>query len=409
MNQPLHNTPTLVSFPTLDDISVKDKRVVVRLDLNVPMMDGRVTDSSRVARLVPTLKELLHKKAKVIVLAHLGRPEGKYVPSLSLAPLVDTLAAALPGAVVKFGVDCVGTEADKAVAALGAGEMLLLENLRFHDGEEKNDPAFAKALAAHGEIYVNDAFSCSHRTHASVVGITKYLPFAAGRLMQEELSNLAHFFVDPAHPLTAIVGGAKISSKLELLESLISRVDSLIIGGAMANTFLLAQGYKIGKSLHEPKLVKTAARILDKAAERGCWVHLPVDAVVAPSLTHIAQGDITPISAIPADCMILDIGPETLRRFSDCIHGSKTVLWNGPLGAFETSPYDVSTVMLARVVASLTSIGKLKSVAGGGDTVAALSHARLAERLSYLSTAGGAFLEWMEGKTLPGVTALQRR
>jgi phosphoglycerate kinase len=401
-------TDTAFSFPTLDDIEVTAKRVVVRLDLNVPMLDGRVTDGTRVERLLPTLKELIRKKAKVVVLAHLGRPEGKYVPSLSLASIVDTLAAALPDVTVKFGVDCVGAEAEKAVAALLPGEVLLLENIRFHAGEEKNDPAFAKALAAHGDVYVNDAFSCSHRQHASVVGIAQYLPFAAGRLMQEELSNLGTLFVNPQRPLTAIIGGAKISTKLELLENMIGRVDSLIIGGAMANTFLLAQGYAIGKSLHEPKLVKTAARILAKAAERSCWVHLPIDVVAAPSLGRDEVAEVTRVSAIAQNSMILDIGPESLRRFSDYLYGSKTVLWNGPLGAFETTPYDCSTVMLARVVASLTSAGKLKSVAGGGDTVAALSHARLAERFSYLSTAGGAFLEWMEGKTLPGVAALQR-
>jgi phosphoglycerate kinase len=395
-------------FPTLDDIEVSGRRVVVRLDLNVPMMDGRVTDSSRVERLLPTLKELIRKKAKVVVLAHLGRPEGKYVPDLSLASLVDTLASALPGVTVRFGVDCVGAEANRAVAGVGEGEVLLLENLRFHAEEEKNDPAFAQALSAHGELYVNDAFSCSHRAHASVVGITRYLPYAAGRLMQEELLNLAHLFEKPARPLTAIVGGAKISTKLELLENLIGRVDSLIIGGAMANTFLMAQGYKIGASLHEPKLVKTAARILAKAAEKACWVHLPVDAVVATSLARESASDVLRVDALPASAMILDIGPETMRRFADCVYGSKTVLWNGPLGAFETSPYDASTVMLARVVAGQTTVGRLKSVAGGGDTVAALTHARLAERFSYLSTAGGAFLEWMEGKTLPGVAALRK-
>jgi phosphoglycerate kinase len=408
MQQAMIKTGAEAFFPTLDDIDVTRKRVVVRLDLNVPMMDGRVTDSSRVERLLPTLKELIRKNAKVIVLAHLGRPEGKYIPDLSLASLVDTLALALPGVKVGFGVDCVGPEAEKAVAALLPGEVLLLENLRFHAGEEKNDPAFARALAAHGDMYINDAFSCSHRSHASVVGIAKCLPFAAGRLMEEELSNLVNIFANPARPLTAIVGGAKISTKLELIENLIGLVDSLIIGGAMANTFLVAQGYKIGTSLHEPKLLKAAARILAKAAERGCWVHLPIDAVVASGLAREAIADVMRISAIPPESMILDIGPETMRRFADCVYGSKTLLWNGPLGAFETSPYDASTVMLARVVASQTSAGRLKSVAGGGDTVAALTHARLAERFSYLSTAGGAFLEWMEGKTLPGVAALQK-
>lgn len=408
MTQPLPNPVTPATFRTLDQIDVANKRVVVRLDLNVPMVDGRVTDRTRLDRLLPTLKELIRKKAKVIVLAHLGRPEGKFVPALSLAPIVDTVADALPGVPVKFAVDCIGTEAQKAVAAVQPGELLMLENIRFHAGEEKNDAAFAKELASHGEVYINDAFSCSHRTHASVVGITQYLPSVAGRLMQEELMNLERLFVNPPRPLTAVIGGAKISTKLELLENLLGRVDSLIIGGAMANTFLLAQGYKIGKSLHEPKLVKTATRILTLAAERGCWVHLPVDAVTAPALTGSASANVVRVGAIPAEEMILDIGPETIRRFSDCLYNSKGVLWNGPLGAFENTPYDASTVMLARVVASLTSTGKLKSIAGGGDTAAALMHAKLAERFSYLSTAGGAFLEWMEGKVLPGVVALQK-
>jgi phosphoglycerate kinase len=408
MTEPLMKQDIVNSFPTLDEVNVANKRVVVRLDLNVPMMDGRVTDRTRVERLLPTLKELLRKKAKVIVLSHLGRPEGKYVPSLSIAALVDTVANALPGVTVKFGVDCVGPEAVRAVAALLPGEVLLLENLRFHAEEESNDPHFSKALASLGDLYINDAFSCSHRTHASVVGIARHLPYAAGRLMQEELSNLAHFFVSPARPMTAVIGGAKASTKLELLENLIGKVDSIIIGGAMANTFLVAQGNKVGQSLQEPKLVKAAARILAKAAEQGCWIHLPVDVVTAPSLGRSELSDVMRINVIPQDGMILDVGPDTIRRFSDCLFNSRSVVWNGPLGAFETPPYDASTITLARVVASLTRAGKIKSIAGGGDTVAALTHARVAERFSYLSTAGGAFLEWMEGKTLPGVAALQK-
>jgi len=291
--------------------------------------------------------------------------------------------------------------------ALKSGEILLLENLRFHAEEEKNTPSFAKALAAHGQVYINDAFSCAHRAHASIVGIAKHLPSAAGRLMEEELNNLEGLFVDSKPPLTAIVGGSKVSTKLELLENLIRKVDRLIIGGAMANTFLFAQGHAVGKSLCEPNLKQTVTRILAKAEKENCEIHLPVDVVVAESLVPQAPCDVVPVGKIPAASMILDVGPETIRHFSDCIATSKTLVWNGPLGAFETSPFDVSTVMLARTVASHIRKDKLKSIAGGGDTVAALTHAGLAERFSYISTAGGAFLEWLEGKTLPGVVALQ--
>jgi len=395
-------------FLTLDDMDVAGKRVLVRMDMNVPMIAGRVTDNTRVVRLLPTIRELLKRKAKVIILSHLGRPEGTYVPSLSLSPLVDALSDVLRGVTIKFGVDCVGREASAAVAALKAGEILLLENLRFHAEEEKNTPAFAKALAAHGDVFINDAFSCSHRSHASIVGLAKHLPFAAGRLMEEELVNLEGLFVDSKAPLTAIVGGSKVSTKLELLENLIHKVDNLIIGGAMANTFLFAQGYAVGSSLCEVNMKQTVLRILAKAEKENCAIHLPVDVVIAGSLAPQAASDVVSVAKIPAKAMILDVGPETLRQFSECLGASKTLVWNGPLGAFETSPFDASTIMLARSVASLTKMGKLKSIAGGGDTVAALTHAGLAERFSYISTAGGAFLEWMEGKTLPGVAALHK-
>lgn len=393
-------------FPTLDDIDIAGKCVIVRMDLNVPMRAGRVTDNTRVVRLLPTLHELLKKKAKIVILSHLGRPMGKFNTDYSLAPLVDALANVLPGVTIKFGVDCVGKAAEDAVAALKAGEILLLENLRFHASEESNDPEFAKALAKHGDIYINDAFSSSHRAHASVVGITKYLPFAAGRLMEEELNNIEKFFGQVERPFTAIVGGAKVSTKLELLESLITRVNHLIIGGAMANTFCFAQGIKVGKSLCEENMKETALRILEQAKKKGCTIHLPIDVIVAEQFSAHAPSDVVDIHHIPKNSMILDVGPETLNHFADCLKQSRTLLWNGPLGAFETSPFDVSTVNLARVVASLTRTGKLKSIAGGGDTVAAMTYSGLAERFSYLSTAGGAFLEWMEGKTLPGVAAL---
>ncbi len=394
-------------FPTLGDINIKDKRVVVRMDLNVPMVAGRVTDNTRIVRLLPTIHELVRKKAKIIILSHLGRPKGRFITDLSLAPLVDALASVLPGVTIRFGVDCIGKAAEDAVKNLKSGEILLLENLRFHAGEEENDPEFSKALASLGDIYVNDAFSSSHRAHASVVGITKHLPFAAGRLMEEELDNIEKFFGKVERPFTAIVGGAKVSTKLELLESLIAKVDSLIIGGAMANTFLFAQGLNVGKSLCEEDLKDTAKRILADAKKRGCAIHLPRDAVVAENFAAHAASEVVSVSEIPQNAMILDIGPETLNYFSGVMHDTKTLIWNGPLGAFETNPFDVSTVSLARVVAALTRKGRLKSVAGGGDTVAAMTYSGLAGSFSYLSTAGGAFLEWLEGKMLPGVEALQ--
>lgn len=395
-------------FLTLDDIDIAKKRVVVRMDLNVPMVAGRVTDRTRVVRLLPTLKELIKKKARIVILAHMGRPKGAYVPDLTLAPLVDVLSEELTGVKVRFGVDCVGPEADKAVAETQPGEVLLLENLRFHKGEEKNEAGFARQLAAHGDVYINDAFSCSHRAHASVDGITRHLPSVAGRLMEEELHNIQTYLTEPKRPFTAVVGGAKVSTKLELLENLITKVDHLIIGGAMANTFLLAEGCKVGASLCEPDLKDTAKRIRAKAKEKGCSIHLPVDVMATTAFAAHAPGKVVAADKVPADGMMLDVGPDSLQQFADVIRDSRTVIWNGPLGAFETSPFDAATIMLARVAARQTAEGKLSSIAGGGDTVSALRHAGLAEQFSYLSTAGGAFLEWMEGKTLPGVEALQK-
>ncbi len=400
-------------FPTLDTIDVAHKRVLVRMDLNVPMTDGRVTDDTRVSRLLPTLRELLQKNAKIIILSHLGRPDGHYVPSLSLAPLVDALSSALAGVVVKFGVDCIGPEANSAVKALKSGEILLLENVRFHAGEEKNDATFAKKLAAHGDIYVNDAFSCSHRAHASVVGITRQLPCAAGRLMEEELRNLETLFENPKRPLTAIIGGAKVSSKLELLENLIHRVDTLIIGGAMANTFLLARGFAVGKSLVEPNLKETARRILEKARGK-CHIVLPMDvlhtlpsAIKASNVTVSGTVNVKDKAAtIPAGEMIFDIGNQTLADIAQHLAKSKTVIWNGPLGIFEQKP-GFSTIWLAREIDRLTRDGTLKSIVGGGDTVAAINTAGFSQSYTYISTGGGAFLEWMEGKELPGVEVLQ--
>ncbi|MEI7669359.1 MAG: phosphoglycerate kinase [Pseudomonadota bacterium] len=400
-------------FLTLDDIDVSGKRVIVRMDLNVPMISGRVTDNTRVIRLLPTLKELLAKKAKIIIISHLGRPKGRYITDLSLSTLVDTLSLVLPDVNIKFGVDCIGKEAGEPASNLQEGEILLLENLRFHEGEEKNDAEFAKELASIGEIYINDAFSCSHRKHASVLGITEYLPFAAGRLMEEELTNLQNFLESPEHPVTAVVGGAKVSTKLALLENLINKVDNIVIGGAMANTFQLALGLKVGKSLVEKELKETALKIMNLAAEKNCKIHLPIDIMhtnFIPKDNNIYPDSVNSISNfndIPDDKIAFDMGNETLSNIFNVLANSKTVIWNGPLGVFETMPAATSTIMVAREIARLTLQNKIKSIAGGGDTVAALNIARLGDSFSYLSTAGGAFLEWMEGKELPAVKALE--
>ncbi len=398
------------SFLTLDDIEVAGKTVLVRMDLNVPMVAGKVTDKTRIIRLIPTLKELVQKKARVVILSHLGRPDGKFDPALSLAPLVDELAAVMGGKVpVKFGVDSVGPAVHEAIISLKAGEILLLENLRYHPEEEANKPSFAKALAALGDLYVNDAFSCAHRAHASTEGVAKLLPSAAGRLMQLELDMLESLFGDSKRPLAAVVGGSKVSTKLALLENLTSKVDFLIVGGAMANTFLLAQGHSVGTSLVEKNLVTTAKRILSQAQSNGCTIVLPDDVVVSEQFKAQSACRIVDVDKVPDQAMILDIGPRSTMSVMRVLEQTRTLVWNGPLGAFETSPFDVGTTSIARMVAGLTTAKKIKSVAGGGDTVAALSHAGLADAFSYLSTAGGAFLEWMEGKPLPGVVALQQK
>jgi len=396
----------VLKFPKLEDVDVAGKTVLVRTDLNVPMQGGKVTDNNRIVRLLPTLNYLIKKKCRVVLLSHFDRPGGKFVPSMSLAPLVDALSEALGGKEVHFGVDCVGAAARDAISKLKPGEIVLLENVRFHAEEEAGDEPFARALAALGEVYINDAFSASHRAHASITGIPKYLPFAAGRLMQQELEALHGMFSTAKSPMTAIVGGSKISTKLALLESLIEKVDNLVIGGAMANTFLSVQGHDVGKSLLEPKLKPTAKRILSMAKQKKCRIILPVDVIVgdAPLPGQLTQ--MKSIDAIPEHLMALDIGNESLRAIFDCLAQSKTVIWNGPVGAFETRPFDTSTLMIAREIARLTQAGKIKSIAGGGDTVAALSLSGLSDSFSYLSTAGGAFLEWLEGKTLPGVVML---
>lgn len=399
----------MTALPTLESLDVTGKTVLVRLDLNVPMQAGRVTDATRITRIIPTLQYLMERHAKVVILSHLGRPKGKFDPGQSLAPLVDELSKTLWDRPVKFSPDCVGSTAKMAVDNAEPGDVILMENLRFHAAEEAGDAEFAAQMASLGDVFVNDAFSCSHRAHASIVGINKHLPSAAGRLMQEEVSALSKVLASPARPLTAIVGGSKVSTKLELLGNLAAKVDHLVIGGAMANTFLAAQGMNVGASLHEAEMLDTARNILKQAEGKGCSIHLPVDVVAAKRFAAHAGNVVCDVANIPAGTMILDVGPRTLLKLQEVITASKTLVWNGPVGAFETTPFDATTVQIARMVASASRAGSLHSVAGGGDTVAALAHAGLSQELSYLSTAGGAFLEWLEGKELPGITALMHQ
>jgi phosphoglycerate kinase len=396
----------VAAFRTLDNLGVANKRVLVRADLNVPMQNGRINDATRIERVASTIAELADAKARVIVLSHFGRPKGRDA-NLSLAPLAPALGTAMGGRKVAFAADCVGADAERAVAALKPGEILLLENTRFHEGEEANDPAFAKALAKLGDIYVNDAFSAAHRAHASTEGLAHLLPAAAGRLMQAELEALEKALGSPQRPVMAIVGGAKVSTKLAVLTHLIEKVEVLVIGGAMANTFLLALGASVGKSLVEHDLVGKAREVLARAEEKGCEVALPSDAVIAARLEANAPHEAVPVTAVPDDRMILDVGPATAAAIAERLADCKTLVWNGPLGAFETKPFDQSTLSVARAAAELTRAGRLVSVAGGGDTVAALAEAGVEDALTYVSTAGGAFLEWMEGRALPGVAALE--
>ena len=391
---------------TLDDVSVAGKRVFLRADLNVPMRDGEVSDATRISRLAPTITELADKGAIVIVASHFGRPKGEPVPEMSLAPLAGPLSAALGGRNVSFANDCIGGEAQKVVGAAKGGDVVLLENLRFHEGEELNDPDFAAELAKLADIYVNDAFSAAHRAHASTEALAHLLPSAAGRMMQAELDALDSALGSPERPVGAIVGGAKVSTKLDLLGNLVGKVDMLAIGGAMANTFLHALGTDVGKSLCEHDMADTALEILGLADEAGCEIILPSDAVVAREFAEGAPSDVVPVGAVPDDMMILDIGPGSANGLAAKLSDLRTLVWNGPLGAFEVPPFDAGTVMVARVAADLTRAGALKTVAGGGDTVAALVAADVLDDFSYVSTAGGAFLEWLEGKELPGVKAL---
>jgi phosphoglycerate kinase len=398
----------VTGFATIDKVDVKGKRVLFRADLNVPMKDGRVEDATRIDRVAPTIRELADKGARIVVLSHFGRPKGKRVAEDSLRPLVPALQAALGGRTVHFCDDCIGEGAEQAAEALQPGEVLLLENTRFHKGEEANDPDFAKALARLGDLYVNDAFSAAHRAHASTEGVAHLLPAYAGRLMQAELEALGRALEAPRHPVAAIVGGAKVSTKLDLLRHLLAKVDVLIIGGAMANTLLLAEGVGVGTSLAERDMIGAASDFLRAANAQSRTVLLPVDAVVAAALKESVPTATVGIGQVPADRMILDVGPKTAAAIEERLRDCRTLVWNGPVGAFETKPFDRGTNAVAQAVARLTKAGKLVSIAGGGDTVAALGVAGVVDDLTYVSTAGGAFLEWLEGRVLPGVAALQR-
>jgi phosphoglycerate kinase len=392
---------------TIDDLAPGGKRAVVRVDLNVPVENGEVRDTTRIDRIVPGLRELLKAGAALILLAHFERPGGKVVPGMSLRVVVPALAKALGLDVGFIATDWRDGAAPRAAAAAQPGHVLLMENTRFHPGEEANDKEFAKLLASLGEIYINDAFSAAHRAHASTEGIAHFLPSAAGRSMQAELGALERALEKPVRPLTAIVGGAKVSSKLDLLANLIAKVDTLIIGGAMANTFLASEGANVGKSLYEPDLLATARRIMNDAKAGNCTLLLPADASLASELKANVSSRIAILDDVRSDEMILDIGPDTIAAVNSVLDRSATLVWNGPFGAFEVKPFDRGTLAVARHAAELTRRGALVSIAGGGDTVAALNEAGVAQDLTYVSTAGGAFLEWLEGKTLPGVKVLQ--
>ncbi len=393
--------------PTLDDLDLRDKRVLIRVDLNVPVENGRVADATRIERIAPTVNEVIAKGGRPILLAHFDRPKGQRRPEMSLSVVRAPLAAALGRGVV-FVDDCVGPTAERAAEALADEQVLLLENTRFHPGEEANDPDFAAALARVGDAYVNDAFSAAHRAHASTEALARLLPAAAGRGMQAELDALGRALSAPERPVRAVVGGANVSTMLELLANLSAKVDQIVIGGGMANTFLAAQGVEVGKSLCEHDLAETARAIVATAAEQGCEIVLPSDVVVAAEFKAHAPHHVAPVDQVPPDGMILDAGPRSVEAITQRLDAAKTLVWNGPLGAFELAPFDAATNAAAAHAAALTDAGALLSVAGGGDTVAALNASGAAARFSYVSTAGGAFLEWLEGKTLPGVAALDR-
>jgi len=395
-----------MAWKTLDDMDLAGKVVLTRVDINVPVDDaGNVTDATRIERIVPTVKDIVAKGGKPVLMAHFGRPKGQVVPEMSLKVVVPALEAAF-GIPVRFASDCIGAPAKEAVAALGEGEVLLLENTRFHKEETENGPEFAASLAALGDVYVSDAFSAAHRAHASTEGIARLLPACAGRLMQAELSALESALGDPERPVVAVVGGAKVSTKLDLLGNLVGKVDHLVIGGGMANTFLAAKGIDVGKSLCEHEMTDTANEILGKAEAAGCEIILPTDVVVAREFKAHAENETVAADACPSDAMIFDAGPDTVAYINKVIGGAKTLIMNGPLGVFELEPFNRGTFDMLEAIAAQTDAGALVSVAGGGDTVAAINAAGKAGNFTYISTAGGAFLEWMEGKELPGVAAL---
>jgi phosphoglycerate kinase len=398
----------VMSFRTLDALDPRGKRILLRADLNLPVKDGRITDMTRIERLAPTIRELAEKGGRVIICSHFDRPKGKRVPEMSLKPMQAALAATL-GREVGFVDDCIGHEAEAAAAALADGDILLLENTRYHAGEEKNDPTLAAGMAKLADAYVNDAFSAAHRAHASTEGVAKLIPAYAGRLMQAELEALDAALGNPQRPVLAIVGGAKVSTKLDLLGNLSKKVDVLVIGGAMANTFLAAQGHGVGKSLQEAEMHDTARAILEQAKAGGCEIMLPLDLVVAEGFAAHSPNRVVGLDDVPAGMMALDVGPATVAAVKAKLAQARTLVWNGPFGAFELAPFDAATVAVAQEAARLTEAGSLRSVSGGGDTVSALRHAGVSERMSYVSAAGGAFLEWLEGKTLPGVAALETR
>jgi phosphoglycerate kinase len=398
----------MTSFKTLDDLGdIKGKRALVRVDLNVPMADGRVTDATRLRALVPTVSELADRGAKVLLLAHFGRPKGAKHSEMSVSMVLDTLQDVL-GREIMFVPEISGNVVAQSVGILADGDIALLENSRFWPGEEKNDVTMAQAVAANGDFYVNDAFSAAHRAHVTTEGLAHLLPAYAGRSMEAELKALEVALGNPAHPVAAVVGGAKVSTKLDVLNNLVAKVDHLIIGGGMANTFLAARGVNVGKSLCEHDLAGTANAILDAADKAGCTVHLPYDVMVAKEFRANPPVRVANVHEVAADEMILDVGPAAVEALADVLKTCKTLVWNGPMGAFEIEPFDAATVALAKTAAALTKEGSLVSVAGGGDTVAALAHAGVTDDFTFISTAGGAFLEWMEGKELPGVKALEK-
>lgn len=395
-----------MSYKMINSLNLQDKTVLLRADLNVPVQNGSVSDFARIDRLKPTIDHLLKHNCKVVIISHFGRPKGEINPEFTLSFLPATLEKQW-GHPVCFAEDCIGEKAQTAINDLQNGEIILLENLRFHSDEEKNAEAFASELAKLADIYINDAFSASHRAHASIAGITKFMPSVAGLLIQEELQNLETTLNTPEKPMAAVVGGAKISTKLSLLKSLVQKVDYLILGGGMANTFLLARGIKIGKSLSEPNMVGEALMISELADQHGCTIVLPIDVNSASEFSENARHEIQPTGVIDDDMMVLDIGPESIQNVKEILKTCKTVIWNGPMGAFEIKPFDIGTNELAKVVAELTQNSAVKSIAGGGDTIAALDGTDSSKHFTYISTAGGAFLEWLEGKTLPGIAALQ--